>query len=192
LRWKIGPPAITLGAGDAANKVMSLSDALAKLDPDNLNCGKLTGYFTRDADLNGAGNARQLFDRLRLDGPHHSFSDVGPYAVLETPVSTGIRDSSKIPRKGGYSTGNSNEFVPQSGQDVYPFTGNGFAASKDGHLTPEWSTAPVAMEPGTTVISFKNMDGTPRTVTIGGNEGSRWVLRANPGSASGYVWEAVP
>lgn len=78
----------------------------------------------------------------------------------------------------------------------YPYTGNGFAASLDGHLTPEWKlNNATVMEPDVTIMSFKNADGSPRVVSMGGaGESDRWVLRrVDPNDPqAGYFWEPLP
>ena len=92
-----------------------------------------------------------------------------------------------------------NAFVPRSGgfggnlNGDYPYVGNGFAASLDGHLTPEWRlSSSTMMEPDVTIMSFRNADGSPRVVSMGGaGESDRCVLRqVDPSDPqAGNYWE---
>lgn len=78
---------------------------------------------------------------------------------------------------------------------AYPYTDNGFAASLDGHLTPEWRLCgATVMEPDVTTMSFKNADGSPRVVSLGGAGSSdRWILRRiDPDDPASSYWVPIP
>ncbi|QOJ18145.1 MAG: FG-GAP repeat protein [Phycisphaeraceae bacterium] len=183
IRGAIG--AIPVGA--EVVKVVNFSDAVNRISDSN---GQLAGFFTRKADLEGAGNAGQVIERLRLDYDGSAFTAAESYALIETRMSVSLASNTRIPRSSGYATGGADERLINA---AAPYTGNGLAASRDGRLAPEWHTTSTLMEVDVTVIAFKNADGTPRVVTIGGGGSSdRWVLRPNPGSPTGVVWEALP
>jgi len=95
-----------------------------------------------------------------------------------------------VPRSAGH--GGTGPDLDNSG---YPYVGNGFTASRDGRLTPEWRMhSATPMQPDVTVINFKNTDGSPRTVSLGGAGSSdRWVLRqGDPNIPDDVVWEPLP
>lgn len=163
-------------------KVTSFSDALNRITTSNPN---LSGFFARQSDLVDANNAGALIDRLRLDYHASPFTAGESYAVIETKMSASLAGQTQIPRNAGYGG---------SYEGTFPYLGNGFAASKDGHLTPEWRMPNATpMDAEVTVISFKNADGSPQTVSLGGAGSSdRWVLRTDPGGPTGFVWESLP
>jgi hypothetical protein len=185
-------PSPAIGADIA--KVMSYSSAQNMiLDGERF----LRGFFARKIDLSGANNAEQVINRLRLDygGAQPSPLTSGEaYAILETKVNDSVSTNLGIPRASGYATGGGAGTILRPGD--YPYTGNGFAASRDGHLTPEWAVSERSrMEPDVTIISFKNADGSPRVLSLGGAGASdRWGMKLidpdNP--AAGTVWEPVP
>lgn len=82
--------------------------------------------------------------------------------------------------------------------EPFPRTGNGFTASRDGYLTPEWKAAPaqlnagVAGAPPVTTIKFRFADGSdyPQTIVINGvpHMASDWKLIEDSGSAIGFSW----
>lgn len=186
IRDAIPNPAV----GTEISKVVNLSKAMDRLLGHK---GTIDGSITRSSDLAGASSSAEVIDRLRLDYAGTIFTPGESYAVIQTRVNTAGAANTKIPKTPEYATGNGNEYIPPLDSRQYPFTGNGFTASRDGTLTPEWSMSETGMDPDVTIISFKNPDGSPRTVGIGGAGSSdRWILRSNPGSPTGYIWEALP
>lgn len=115
--------------------------------------------------------------------------------MIDTKMNATLATNLRTPKDPGFTTGSGTEFIPDPEDRIYPFVGNGFTASRDGRLTPEWSTAPTQMSPDLTTIAFKNADGTPRVIDLGqAGSGDRWVLRLidpdDPGA--GNVWEPLP
>jgi hypothetical protein len=115
-----------------------------------LNTGNsnLAGFFARASDFEGAGTTSQLTNRFRLDFPPYNVPANGPHAIIETEASAAIASSARIPRSSGYGGGAGVEVIDDLS---YPFVGNGFTASTDGRLVPEFVTAnrdPVQMLAG--------------------------------------------
>ncbi len=167
---------IDLGPNTEIAKAVSLSDAMTRLQNGNPN---LTGFFTRKQDLADANSAGEVIARVRPEYSGSPFFEGEAFAVIETK-GAGIANNATVPRSSGF------------GGDVpgeYPYIGNGFAASLDGHLTPEWKVnSATVMEPDVTVMSFRNADGSPQTVQIGELSGDKWVLRAN---GNAFFWEPL-
>jgi hypothetical protein len=185
LRASIPDPVI----GNDIVKVTSLSDAMNRLGSGD---GSLNGFFTRQADIGGMTTASDFVERLRLDYHGSPFSEGEAFAVINTKVNTSIASNARVPKQGGFGGGSGD----MSYADDYPYVGNGFAASRDGNLTPEWRVQNASQMPAdVTVISFKNADGSPRVVTVGqAGSSDRWVLRqVDPNDPSlGHVWETLP
>jgi hypothetical protein len=158
---------IDLGPNTEIAKAVSFGNAMGRLQTDSPN---IQGFFTRKHDLAGASSSDEVIDRLRLDYDGSGFSGGESFAVIESK-GTAIAGNAEIPRSSAFGGATDRP---------YPYVGNGFAASRDGHLTPEWrmmSNTP--MQPDVTVMSFKNADGSPRVIQIGSLSGDKWVLKYN-------------
>jgi len=167
---------IDLGSNTEVAKAVSLSQAMARLQNGNPN---LTGFFTRKQDLAGANSAGEMIARVRPEYSGSPFFEGEAFAVIETK-GVAIANNATVPRSSGFGG---------SVVEEYPYVGNGFAASLDGHLTPEWKlNGATVMESDVTVMAFRNADGSPQTVQIGELSGDKWVLRAN---GNAFFWEPL-
>lgn len=172
-------------------KVLSYDQAMAQL---NGGTETLRGFFARKADIEDATTTSALIDRVRIDYPTQygrpAFFPNDAHVVLETPGEA-VSASSKIPRSGDYYVG--------GGADVridqpYPYNGNGFTASRDGHLVPEWVSDEVQLPAdGRTIMRFKDANGGDIDVTnpATGQSASAWKLSPDPASTTGFKWEPL-
>ena len=167
--------------------------------------GRLAGDLARAVDTDGLTTLSQLSDRLALDYPGSPFSSSSGMCVLETRVTADMRSSMKVPvspgsgQRPGFATGHADEF-PLEGENLrlYPSTGNGYTASTDGHLTPEWSTGGADMPTGLvdgspgTFMKFMDAGGNPTPVLINGQSAARWKLVPDPNVADRTMWVPYP
>ncbi|MBL0871367.1 MAG: hypothetical protein IBJ18_12415 [Phycisphaerales bacterium] len=130
---------------------------------------------------------------MRSDYDGSPLSSNEPYAVLKTSLTAAAAGIVKIPVRELPPGADPNRYTLQS--DLPPFTGNGFAGSLDGHLTPEWKVARFPGPPDVTIMRFKNADGSPRQVSMAqAGASDRWVLKQNDPNNPllGYHWEPLP
>jgi len=160
----------------------------------------LAGSFARASDMFDATTTPQLIDRLRLDAPPFHFQQGSPHAILETTANPGIAANATIPRKGLFRGHALDDPNPPDWD--YPFTGNGFTASRDGRIVPEFRTAgggPAQMPAGTTgageattTLRFRFNDGTPypQTISVDGVQttASDWKLIVHPSDPDRFLW----
>lgn len=185
-------PNPTVGA--RVQRVVALDDQI--FNPTAMiqnNQSAIAGFIGRSQDLPSTSpTTKELIDRFRLDYPASGLSNTSPHAIIETRMTGDMVSNITVPRKSQFG-GN---------YDIeYPYTGNGFTASIDGHLTPEYRLpSPQQMTPGVdggvpnTVIRFRFDDGTPYPREINGQTSSDWMLDyldpADPQSP--LVWKPYP
>lgn len=179
--------------GTKVTKILPLNQGVAKVADGDPN---LSGFFARSSDVFDANTTSKLIDRLRLDRPGTDFLPNSPHVVVETNVNGAIQSNARIPRSSTYSNGSSDEFIQNLD---YPYTGNGFPGSRDGHLLPEYTTAATAMDAGVdavgqpnTVMRFRFDDGTPYPQTINGQTASDWMLIVDPDNPELRRWSPLP
>jgi len=185
---------IAVGVGMPIKKILSVTEATSRLGTGD---ASFKGFFVRAQDVAGANSAGELSRRLRTDYNRSSFFDSEPFVELETVADAGIAARAKVPMHDSVAGSPPPAGVLIHG-DPPPYTGNGFTGSLDGHLTPEFVVSrnnPATLQPGVTIMRFKNADGSPRSISLGAAGASdRWVLRARDPSdlSRGYFWEPLP
>lgn len=170
-------------------KVIDQDFARNMLRDGNPNMG---GFFLTRTELGDVRTSQDAIDALRLDYPNSTFAADRPHVIIETQMTSRMKDRTAIPRSEGYANGDPLE-VRYDGE--HPYTGNGMIASRDGWLRPEWRLREATeMTPDTSVMRFRNPDGTDLRVTINGVTASAWSLRGVvPGNPlAGFRWEALP
>lgn len=178
--------------GAVIRKVVNDTRAIERL---NNGTSTLSGFCAHGDDLPADLPMQALYERLRLDYDESGFVVDGGYSVIETRASSALAANIRIPRKGGFITGSPREIDCPG--DMYPFVGNGWSTSRDGHLTPEYKMSEATnMAAGEmngvvqTTITFRDADGALRTVTrSNGDSASRWKL-IQTGPAS-FRWDPI-
>ena len=166
-------------------KVIDQDIARNMLRDGNPNMG---GFFLTRTELGDVRTSQDAIDALRLDYPNSTFAADRPHVIIETQMTSRMKDRTAIPRSEGYANGDPLE-VRYDGE--YPYTGNGMIASRDGRLRPEWRLREATeMAPDTSVMRFRNPDGTPLRVSIGSSSASDWRL-VQVGEAD-FDWIPIP
>lgn len=127
-----------------------------------------------------------VMNRVRNDYDGSPLMPTDGYAVLETDLTPMMAGAMRTPVNNVPPGGLESQYVQVD--NGLPCTGNGFTGSVDGHLTPEWKTRYATADVEVTTMSFKNANGTPKTITIGGVTTDRWVLRTNPTNPEEFRW----
>lgn len=173
-------------------KALTPDQAIAKLqngDP------KLTGFFATQDDLGNVATSDELVNALRLDYDGSSFSAGAPHVLMETRMTNTLSDQTRIPKSGGYLDGDPLEHELTGPSALYPNTGNGMIASKDGRLRPEWyMETPTNMPPNQTFMRYRNPDGMPLSVTVEIDgipvTASDWMMVPHPTIQGAFQWVA--
>ncbi|QKK08978.1 MAG: hypothetical protein HND58_12950 [Planctomycetota bacterium] len=180
-------------------KVIALDDTM--WNPQNIIEGgspNIAGFLGRAEEFPGNDvPVSQLIDRYRLDYPGSGLSDTSPYVVLETRMSSDMTSKIKTPRTTEFAEGASNSKVIN---DPFPYVGNGYTASRDGVLTPEWvMDGPAVMPIGetnnlpNTVLRFRFSDGSDYPQTFNGlGPSAAWKLVDDLNSPTGFSWVPHP
>lgn len=137
------------------------------------------GFFARSQDVVGLPGAprAQVRDAMRLDT--NAEFGIGGYAVLQIEQPGALISNAGAPKSPGFWSGGNDRLVVET---EYPYVGNGFIPSKDGHLRPEYhfgklsptgvgENARVELPLGTQLAKYTE-NGTPLGV---------WTLRLENG-----------